>query len=275
MTNGSTVGTRHGGHFVFGDTSNGWQSDSLVDSIDYDIPTCNDCTAEFDVTNFGAGEGSSIQIDVKWFSMGDGSQMTPPGLNPFRDSPWKMHLEQRSDGDGTGMQVIWRNGAADADTGGDPDYGDHRGKFLGFGGPSWQFEGVSPDSLDHDQLRHLGRRVNGNRCSISRASAVRARSRAASRMCRQTTASSWAASRAANPCRSRATATCGLPETETRVLCKVEGRSVFRAPFFLRCSGDSLQASCIINIEPSRCSRYDVTSQRPPHTRRVSGWFRG
>ena len=31
-----------------------------------------------------------------------------------------MHLEQRSDGDGTGMKLIWRNGA---DGGGDP--GDH------------------------------------------------------------------------------------------------------------------------------------------------------
>jgi hypothetical protein len=135
LNNGTTVGARNGGQFITG-ANGGWQANSLTDSIDYNIPTCNDCTAEFDVTNFGAGEGSSISVDVKWFSMGDGSQMSPPGLNPFRDSPWKMHLEQRSDGDGTGMQVIWRNGAADADTGGDPEYGDHRGKYPN-GGPNW------------------------------------------------------------------------------------------------------------------------------------------
>jgi hypothetical protein len=38
----------------------------------------------------------------------------------FRDHPWKMHLEQRSDGNGTGMKLIWRNGAA-----GDDEPGDH------------------------------------------------------------------------------------------------------------------------------------------------------
>ena len=112
----------------------GWESGSLGDALDYDIQTCSNCKAEFDVTNFGAGEGQSISIDVKWFSMGDRAAWG--GFQIFRDHPWKMHIEQRSDGDGTGMQVIWRNGAADADTGGDPDYGDHRGKFLS-GGPAF------------------------------------------------------------------------------------------------------------------------------------------
>jgi hypothetical protein len=134
LTDGTSVASRIvGGHFVTG-ANGGWQSDSLVDGLDYDIQTCNDCTVEFDATNFGAGEGSSISIDVKWFSMGDRNFWN--GFSPFRDHPWKMHLEQRSDGDGTGMQVIWRNGAADADTGGDPEYGDHRGKYT-FGGPNW------------------------------------------------------------------------------------------------------------------------------------------
>ncbi len=133
LTNGRTVGTMVGGHFVPG-ANGGWQSDSQGDGIFYDIDTCDACRVEFDVTNFGTGEGASAQVDVKWFSMGARSAWV--GFTPFRDHPWKMHLEQRSDGDGTGMQLIWRNGAADADSGGDPDIGDHRGKFLG-GGPDW------------------------------------------------------------------------------------------------------------------------------------------
>ena len=50
--------------------------------------------------------------------MGDGG--TFGSFNAFRDHGWKMHLEQRSDGSGTGMKLIWRNGAAG---GGEP--GDH------------------------------------------------------------------------------------------------------------------------------------------------------
>ena len=42
--------------------------------------------------------------------MGDGN--TFGDFTAFRDHPWKMHLEQRSDGDGTGMKLIWRNGAS-------------------------------------------------------------------------------------------------------------------------------------------------------------------
>ena len=38
----------------------------------------------------------------------------------FRDHPWKMHLEQRGDGDGSGMKLVWRNGAV-----GDANPGDH------------------------------------------------------------------------------------------------------------------------------------------------------
>lgn len=133
LTNGRSVGLVVGGHFVTG-PNGGWQSDTLGDAIDYDIPTCEACKVEFDVTNFGSGEGASISVDVKFFSMGDAGAWG--GFSPFRDHPWKMHLEQRSDGDGTGMQLIWRNGAADADTDGDPEYGDHRGKYPD-GGPDW------------------------------------------------------------------------------------------------------------------------------------------
>ncbi len=133
LTNGQTVGNRNGGHFVTG-SNGGWESDGLGDGLDYDIQTCSACKVEFDVTNFGTGEGVGISVDVKWFSMGDASSWG--GFLSFRDHPYKMHLEQRSDGDGSGMQLIWRNGGADADTGGDPDWGDHRGKFLS-GGPDW------------------------------------------------------------------------------------------------------------------------------------------
>ncbi|HTL01442.1 MAG TPA: hypothetical protein VL243_04425 [Vicinamibacterales bacterium] len=134
LTNGKTVAHRIGGHFITG-ANGGWMSDSMVDGLDYDIDTCDSCKVEFDASNFGNGEGVSAQVDVKWFSMGDRGSMDG-GFIPFRNSPWKMHLEQRSDGDGSGMQLIWRNGAADDDTDGDPEYGDHRGKFL-FGGPDW------------------------------------------------------------------------------------------------------------------------------------------
>ena len=53
--------------------------------------------------------------------MGDAS--TFGDFNAFRDHPWKMHLEQRSDGDGTGMKLIWRNGEA-----GDGNPGDHENR---------------------------------------------------------------------------------------------------------------------------------------------------
>jgi hypothetical protein len=118
LTDGRTVGIQRGGHFIPGQ---GWMSDSLTDGIDYPIPTCPNCSVEFDVTNFGRGEGESVQKDVKWITMGDGA--TFGDFGSFRDHPWKMHLEQRSDGDGTGMKLIWRNGAAG---GGEP--GDHTGK---------------------------------------------------------------------------------------------------------------------------------------------------
>jgi hypothetical protein len=50
--------------------------------------------------------------------MGDGTAFGE--FNAFRDHDWKMHLEQRSDGNGTGMKLIWRNGRAGGD-----DPGDH------------------------------------------------------------------------------------------------------------------------------------------------------
>jgi hypothetical protein len=116
LTTGETVGQRFGGTFVAGQ---GWRADSDTDGIDYPIQTCSACTLQFDVTNFGRAEGAPAFKDYKWISMGDGS--TFGDFNGFRDHPWKMHLEQRSDGDGTGMKIVWRNGAASE--GGNP--GDH------------------------------------------------------------------------------------------------------------------------------------------------------
>lgn len=114
LTDGTTVGVRKGGRFLPGQ---GWQSASVDDGIDYDIPTCSSCKVEFDVTNFGKKEGESLQKDLKWLTMGDATTFNSFGA--FRDHPWKMHLEQRSDA-ANGMKLIWRNGKAG---GGDP--GDH------------------------------------------------------------------------------------------------------------------------------------------------------
>ena len=116
LITGVTVGSRIGGSFVPGE---GWRADSDSDGIEYTIPTCSSCTLEFDVTNFGRAQGAPELKDYKWISMGDGS--TFGDFNGFRDHPWKMHLEQRSDGDGTGMKIVWRNGLASEGT----NPGDH------------------------------------------------------------------------------------------------------------------------------------------------------
>lgn len=113
MTDGTTVGIQHGGQFVPGQ---GWQSTSLSDSIDYPINTCASCTFEFDVQGFGEQEGAPYGLDVKWVSMGDGSTFGDFGA--FRDSPWKMTMEERGDNP-TGVKIVWRNGGNDSP---DPDH---------------------------------------------------------------------------------------------------------------------------------------------------------
>jgi len=121
LTNGVTVGNRIGGRFIAGE---GWQSLSLTDGIDYDLPQgCITCRLEFDATNFGAQEGLTYFKDLKWVSMGDANGFGD--FNTFRNQPWKMHLVQRADFP-TGMEIIWRNGGGDPN-GGDP--GDHRIKL--------------------------------------------------------------------------------------------------------------------------------------------------
>jgi hypothetical protein len=122
LTNGRTVGVQHGGTFLPGQ---GWQSLSLTDGIDYDLPqTCSDnCKLEFDVTNFGPMEGQFFSADLKWVSMADAGDFG--GFTAFRNSPWKMHLVQRGDYP-TGIEIVWRNGGA----GEDSDPGDHRIKLI-------------------------------------------------------------------------------------------------------------------------------------------------
>jgi hypothetical protein len=120
LTEGTTVGTRVGGAFIMGQ---GWKALGQSDGIDYNIPTCTACTVEFDATDFGKGEGRRVRKDLKWLSMGDGS--TWENFSAFRNHHWKMHLEQRGDGDGTGMKLIWRNGRN-----GDGDPGDHDTKLM-------------------------------------------------------------------------------------------------------------------------------------------------
>jgi hypothetical protein len=110
LINGKTVGKQFGGRFVPGQ---GWQALTTSDSIDYDITTCASCTLEFDITNFGEAEGAPFHADLKFFSMGEAPAYD--SFFAFRDHPWKMHLEQRADGDGTAMKLIWRTNGEDDD----------------------------------------------------------------------------------------------------------------------------------------------------------------
>jgi hypothetical protein len=124
LTEGFTVGQQVGdaGKFIPGV---GWQAGATNSGIDYDIATCVSCRVEFDVTNVSEGEGQCCNADLKFLSMGDANAFGSFGA--FRDHDWKMHLVQRADGDGTGLEIIWRNGGTDAG-GGNP--GDHRIKMT-------------------------------------------------------------------------------------------------------------------------------------------------
>lgn len=139
LTSGKTVGVQHGGHFIQGQ---GWKADTENDGIDYDLTSpCDACVLEFDTTGFGKAEGEPIAKDLKWITMGDAS--TFGDFTAFRNHPWKMHVEQRSDGGGTGMKLVWRNGDVG---GGEP--GDHDTKF--FDGPNWQNDQVFHFRLEWD-----------------------------------------------------------------------------------------------------------------------------
>jgi hypothetical protein len=138
LTNGQTVGSPIGGTFCPGDPRcpagvSGWMSTSCTDGLNYDIPTCDDCTMEFDITNIGKGEGVACGNDVKFVSMARAGDFGSFGA--FRDSPWKVQLIQRADGAGTELEIVWRNGKASEH--GNP--GDHRIKMpRGSGGPNFR-----------------------------------------------------------------------------------------------------------------------------------------
>jgi hypothetical protein len=138
LTNGQTVGSPIGGTFCPGDPRcpagvAGWMSTSCTDAINYDLPTCDDCTMEFDITNIGKGEGVACGNDVKFVSMARAGDFGSFGA--FRDSPWKVQLIQRADGAGTELEIVWRNGKASEH--GNP--GDHRIKMpRGSGGPDFR-----------------------------------------------------------------------------------------------------------------------------------------
>jgi len=121
LTEGFTVGKQKGGRFIEGV---GWQALTRDDGIDYDIPTCINCRVEFDLTNVSEGEGVCCERDMKFLSMGDANAFGD--FDAFRNHDWKMHLVQRGDGDGTGLEIIWRNGGTEVD--GNP--GDHRIKMT-------------------------------------------------------------------------------------------------------------------------------------------------
>lgn len=119
LTGGFTVGQRRGGTFIPG---RGWRSDTNFDGIDYDITTCDNCRLEFDASEIQ--NGLSNDADDKWLSMAQ--RVAFNDFAAFRNDEWKMTLELRADGDGTGMKLIWRNGCSDC---GEDDPGDHTGKL--------------------------------------------------------------------------------------------------------------------------------------------------
>ena len=112
LTNGQTIADeRHGGQFVLG-PNGGWRSTSGFDSLDYNIPPCPNCQVEFDATNFNSTTPGQTHIEPKWVSMGSAENFND--FNAFRDDPWKMHLEIRSDVPGA-VKLIWRRGCNTSD----------------------------------------------------------------------------------------------------------------------------------------------------------------
>ena len=147
LTNGQTVANqRFGGHFETG-SNGGWQADSVNDSLDYDIPTCSSCRVEFDATNFDRST-SPVDVDLKWFSMGDGSVFND--FFAFRDSPWKMHVEKKSAEAGA-VKLIWRRGCATSE---DCDNTDNRHEAV-----AW-----SPSKVYHFTLEWGGGGMSINIC---------------------------------------------------------------------------------------------------------------
>jgi len=145
LTNGQTAGFRRGGRFVAG----GWQAITRDDGIDYRIDKCASCTVDFDATNFGVGVFEDL-ADLKWFSMNEASAFSD--FYAFRDNPWKVQLERRSDGDGTGLKIVWRNGVDGLDDRIDSGLGWTPSKIFHFT-IDWNLNGftVSVDGITYFQ----------------------------------------------------------------------------------------------------------------------------
>jgi hypothetical protein len=125
LTSGSSVGAVRGGRF----TPEGWETMGPGDGIDYDVATCASCRLEFDVLGFANGLYMFGIGEAKLVSMGEASMFN--GFTSFRDHPWKMQMAVASEGEGTGLDVVWRNGGA----GEGVNPGDHRVKIAP--GPQW------------------------------------------------------------------------------------------------------------------------------------------
>lgn len=120
LTTGFTVGKVEGpSHF----SAKGWTADDYTSGLNYDLKECDSCRMEFDIT--GVGNGLGNPADLKFFSMGDRTVWNDFGA--FRDAHYKMTLEQRGDGSGNGMKLIWRI---------KNDDDDHNTKFDD--GPIWK-----------------------------------------------------------------------------------------------------------------------------------------
>jgi hypothetical protein len=125
LTTGFSVGQVRGGQF----SPEGWTATKGSDGIDYDISTCTSCRLEFDILGFDDGLYLFGQGEAKILSMGNARAFG--NFQDFRDHEWKMHFSIRSDGDGTGLDVVWRNGGF----GDGENPGDHRVKVEP--GPRW------------------------------------------------------------------------------------------------------------------------------------------
>lgn len=143
LTTGFSVGQVRGGIF----SPEGWTATKGSDGIDYDIATCSSCRFEFDVLNFDDGLYLFGLGEPKIVSMGDAT--TFGSFQSYRDHEWKMHFSIRSDGDGTGLDIVWRNGGF----GDGENPGDHRVKIEP--GPRWSVSQASRVVLEWSPRGYL------------------------------------------------------------------------------------------------------------------------
>lgn len=90
LTNGQSVGSVVGGHFVPGE---GWEANGLGDAIDYDIPTMTSGRFEFDVLGVDSDEPGPYDIGQKFYCMGSSNAWDFWG---FRDGDFKASLDKKT-----------------------------------------------------------------------------------------------------------------------------------------------------------------------------------